>query len=353
LKKDREKITIVDIAEKLGISPATVSNALTGERHVKKETIEKVKKMVEEFDYRPNIIAKALRSKKRNIVGLIASNINNPFYSDIISGVEDIMTKNDYILVLNSTRFNRDIEIKAVKHLMNLLIDGLIFLGGSCDFSYIDDIVPSKMPIVFINRKVAISRYTEIAVDYRRAVSKIVGFLVKNGHRKIGYVGWKDDSAIIPNEKFNGYLDGLKEQDIEINKKIIFLRAGIPISDFREYREYAKDIFPMILKQGITAFVSQSDPIGLGLLQGLRESGLNIPDDISITGIGNINQSQTSFPPFTTIHIPKIRMGRFGAEVLLDLIKKGDNKKQTIYLKTTLINRGSVKDISGWDVKGE
>lgn len=347
-KKDfcGKKITIVDIARKLGISPATVSNALSGERYVKKETIEKVKKMAEELDYQPSMIARALRGKKRNIIGLLTSNINNPFYSEIISGVEDVMSKNDYILVLNSTRFDRETEAKVLKQLMNLLIDGLIFLGGSSDFSCIDNIVPKSVPMVFINRRTVRSRYTHIAVDYKKAVSKTVGFLVKNGHRKIGYAGWRNDSAIIPDEKFSGYLEGLKQNEIEKDNKSIFLNDDIPIREFREYREYTKQIYPVIKDEDITALIAQSDPIALGLLEGFRNAGLKVPEDISLAGIGNIEQSRTSFPPLTTVHIPKIRMGRFGAEVLLDLVKKGENKKQAIYLKTTLIKRDSVKDIS-------
>ena len=346
-KKNRsdKKITIIDIARRLGISPATVSNALTGERYVKKETIEKVKKMVEELDYRPNIIARALRSKKRNIVGLLTSNINNPFYAEIISGVEEVMSRNDYILVINSTRFDKDIEIKAVKQLMNLLIDGLIFLGGSCDFSHIDEIIPPRTPVIFINRKVNRSKYTEINIDYGRAINRITGFLVENGHKKIGYIGWKNDSSIIPNEKYNGYMQALGQYGIKPNNDHIFLKEKTPIRDFREFREYSKEMHPRILELGITAFIAQSDPIALGFMDGLRSKGINIPGDISITGIGNILQSQTSYPTLTTVHIPKIRMGRFGAETLLKLIARGANIKQEIYLKTTLIKRASVRNI--------
>jgi len=343
---DKKKITILDIAKRLGVSAATVSNALTGERYVKKETIERVKKMVAEMDYSPNMIARALRGKKRNIVGLITSNISNPFYGEVISGVEDIMSKNDYILVVNSTRFNRDTEIKVLRQMMNLLIDGLIFLGGSCGFSHIDNMVPSHVPMVFLNRKTANSRHTDITVDYRKAVKNIISFLVKNGHRKIGYAGWKNDSAMIPLEKFSGYLEGLKEQGIEKDDKMVFLKDDVPIREFREFREYVKHIYPVMGKEGVTALVSQSDPIALGLLEGLRSTGLKVPEDVSITGIGNIDQSKTSFPPLTTVHIPKIRMGRFGAEVLMDLIKKGENRKQVIHLKTTLIKRDSVRDIA-------
>jgi len=120
------KVTIVDIVKKMGVSPATVSNALTGERYVEKETIEKVKKLVKELDYKPNIIARALRSKKRNIVGLLTPNINNPFTAEIISGVEDVISKNNYILVINSTRYNKEKEVEAVEQLSNYLKTTLI-----------------------------------------------------------------------------------------------------------------------------------------------------------------------------------------------------------------------------------
>jgi DNA-binding LacI/PurR family transcriptional regulator len=346
-KKDRpdRKITIVDIAKSLGISPATVSNALTGERYVKKETIEKVKKLVEELDYRPNMIARALRSKKRNIIGLLTSNINNPFYAQVISGVEDVVSKQGYILVINSTRFDRDLEIKAVKQLTNLLVDGLIFLGGSCDLSHINEIIPVRTPVVLINRMVEDSRYTTITTDYKRAVKKLAAFLAGNGHERIGYVGWDTDPAIIPGEKYRGYIEGLEELGIKPGQDLVFLKNSIPIREYREYRTFAHEIQHRVSGRKISALIAQSDPIALGLIKGFRESGLSIPEDLSITGIGNILQSQTSYPALTTIHVPKIRMGRFGAEKLLELISRGQNVKQTIYLKNTLINRGSVKDL--------
>jgi DNA-binding LacI/PurR family transcriptional regulator len=347
-KKDRpeKKITIIDIAKRLGISPATVSNALTGERYVKKETIEKVKKLVEELDYRPNMIARALRSKKRNIIGLLTSNLNNPFYAEVISGVEDVVSKHGYILVINSTRFDHDLEIKTVKQLTNLLVDGLIFLGGSCDFSHISGIIPARTPVVLINRRVEYSRYTTITTDYNRAVKKLVAFLAGNGHERIGYAGWNTDSAIIPAEKYGGYIEGLEEQGIKPDQDLVFLKNNIPIREYREYREFAGDIRDRVTGRNITALIAQSDPIALGLIKGFMESGLSIPEDLSITGIGNIHQSQTSYPALTTTHIPKIRMGRFGAEKLLELISRGQNVKQTIYLKNTLINRGSVRDLA-------
>ena len=344
VRPDR-KITIVDIAKILGVSPATVSNALTGERYVKKETIEKVKKLVEELDYRPNMIARALRSKKRNIIGLLTSNINNPFYAQVISGVEDVVSRHGYILVINSTRFDRDLEIKAVKQLTNLLVDGLIFLGGSCDLSHIKEIIPVRTPVVLINRMVKDSRYTTITTDYKRAVKKMAALLAGNGHERIGYVGWDADSAIIPGEKYSGYIEGLEELGIRPGQELVFLKNSIPIREYREYRTFAHDIRHQVRARKISALIAQSDPIALGLIKGFMESGLSIPEDLSITGIGNILQSQTSYPALTTIHIPKIRMGRFGAEKLLELISRGQNVKQTIYLKNTLINRGSVRDL--------
>jgi LacI family transcriptional regulator len=344
-KRGSKKITILDIAKRLGISPATVSNALTGERYVKKETIEKVKKLAGDLDYRPNIIARALRSKKRSIIGLITSNIRNPFYAEVISGVEDILSKRDYILVINSTSFNKDTEVKSVKQFGNLLVDGFIFVGGLSDFTHIDQLLPIDTPVVLINRKIIRSKYTEITIDYKKAMTKMVDYLSDKGHKAIGYVGWKNNYAIIPMEKYSGYVDGLKKNSLPENKNIIFTKDTIPIREFREYREYVGEIYPVVLKEKVTALIAQTDSIALGLMDGFRELKIKIPDDLSISGCGNINQSRTFYPPLTTIHIPKIRMGRFAAEVLLDLISKGRSKKQTIYLKSTIIKRASIADI--------
>jgi LacI family transcriptional regulator len=345
-KRDSKKITILDIAKRLGISPATVSNALTGERYVKKETIEKVKKLAVDLDYRPNFIARALRSKKRNIIGLITSNIRNPFYAEVISGVEDILSKKDYILVINSTSFNKDTEVKGVKQFNNLLVDGFIFVGGLSDFTHIHQLLSMDTPVVLINRRITGSKYTEITIDYKKAMTKMVDFLSDKGHKVIGYVGWKNDSAIIPIEKYSGYLEGLKKNNLTENKNIIFSKDKIPIREFREYREYAREIYPVILKEKVTALIAQTDSIALGLMDGFRELKIKIPEELSITGCGNISQSRSFYPLLTTINIPKIRMGKFAAEVLIDLISRGKSKKQTIYLKSTIIKRASVADIS-------
>lgn len=341
-----KKITIVDLAWRLGISPATVSNALTGERYVKKETIERVKKIVKELDYKPNIIAKALRSKKRNIIGLLTPNINNPFTAEIISGVEDVLSKNNYILVINSTHYKKEAEIEAVEQLNSLLVGGFIFVGGISDFSHVSLIISKNVPVVLINREITKSKYTEIIVDYKRAVKKIISYLLKKGHTRIGYVGWKNNSALISKEKYVGYIEGLKENNLKENKNFIFVKDDIPVRVFRDYRQYAKEIYSSIIKEKITALIVQTDPIALVIMDTFHRLKMNIGNDISIVGLGNIRQSQISFPPLTTVHLPKIRMGRFGAEVLLELMSKGINKKQTIYLRSTLIERDSVKDIS-------
>jgi DNA-binding LacI/PurR family transcriptional regulator len=340
-KNKKSKVTIAEIAKKLGVSAATVSNALTGERFVKTETKEKVQRLAKELNYKPNLVARALLSKKRNIIGLLVPNINNAFYSEIIAGFEEIISEHGYTLMMNSTHYDTEAEIENLKKFTSLMVDGLVFVGGVSKIDHLEDLITDEIPVLFLNRNLSKPRYTQVIVDYNKAVKKAVKHLYDLGHKKIGYIGWKSKEILVSEEKYNGYIDGLKENNLEINKDYIFLKDEVPQKSIREYYEFTQKIYDKIKKEKISAVITQTDQIALAVLNYLKDIKIEVPGALSVIGIGNINQTGYTTPGLTTINLPKKRMGRFGAELMLKLISENKNKDQVIYLKTTLIKRES------------
>ena len=346
MEEKRKQLNIKDIAKIVGVSAATVSNALSGERHVKQETKEKVFKAVEKYSYTPNIIARGLSKKKTGIIGIILPDINNPFYTEVVKGIDEEAKKRDYLTVVVSTYYDDEVEIVQLRKLGSMFIDGYIFVGGSCGFEKVVSSIENLKRFVLINRYCKNGNFSAVVVDSARSIVKAVDYLYKMGHRSIGYLGWCSQKIIIPDKKHEGYLEGLKNNNIEVDPGIIFLAEKIILDQYKygygsmeEYTDrYKKPIF--------SALICQTDIIALGAMRAFQNKGLHVPKDVSILGYGNLHATRFSNPNITTINLPKRRMGRIGAAILFDSIQKGAGRRQKVYLNTKVVERESVKNIN-------
>ncbi len=341
-----KQLTIRDIAKMVGVSPATVSNALSGERHVKKETKDKILKTVEKYKYKPNIIARSLSKKKTGIIGIILPDINNPFYSEVVKGIDEELQGHDYLTVVVNTYYNSEIEISQLKKLGAMFVDGYIFVGGSCEFekikTYFGDYLEN---FVLVNRKCKNRQFSSVIIDSKRAIEEAVNFLAENGHREISYIGWSSREIIIPESKYSGYIKGLDNHNLQLNEDFLFLADDIILN---QYKYGYETIFNYLdnNKLDFTAILAQTDIIGIGAMRAFQDQGYNVPDSVSVIGYGNISASKFSNPSMTTINLPKRRMGKIAAKVLFNSVNKKSSRKEVIYLKTKVVNRESIKKIN-------
>jgi len=341
----KKQLTIKDIARMVGVSVATVSNALSGERHVKEETKKKIFEIADKYSYSPNIIARGLSKKKTGIIGIILPDINNPFYSEVVQGIDEEAKKRDYLTVVVSTYYDDDVEISQLKKLGSMFVDGYIFVGGSCSFEKVMSSVSSMGGFVLINRYCENDNHSAVVIDNNQAIKEAVDYLFKKWHRSIGYLGWCTQKIIVPESKYQGYLEGLKDNKIRVNNSIVFVAQKIIINQYRYGYDTMDDYVKSIKKPAFTALICQTDIIALGAMRALQNNGFKIPEDISIIGYGNISAARFSNPTISSISLPKRRMGKAGAAMLFDSIARDSSKNQTVYLKAKIVERESVRSL--------
>ncbi len=342
----KKRLTIKDVAKIAGVSASTVSNALSGERHVNKETKKKIFDAVKKYRYTPNIIARGLSKKKTGIIGIIIPDINNPFYAEVVRGIDEEAKRRDYLPLVVSTYYDDDVEIAQINKLGSLFVDGYIFVGGTCGFERVLSSISYMGGFVLVNRYCRNGNFSSVIVDSEKAIKTGVDHLYTMGHRHIGYVGWRTGETIIPENKYRGYLRGLEENRMTGDRSIIFMAKKIITNQY----SYGYNVMAQYLrgckKPAFTALICQTDIIALGVMRALQDKGLSIPEDISILGYGNLDAAKFSNPAVSSIDIPKKRMGLAGAAILFDSISRLRPNNQRVYFKAKIIERESIARVT-------
>ena len=337
--------TIKDIARIAGVSVTTVSHALSGERYVKEETKQKILKIIKDEKYKPNIIARSLSKKTTKTLGVILPDINNYIYTKILKGVEEETVKDDYILIINSTYFDDNVEINQIERLNALFVDGLLFIGGTKDIKHIIKANIRDLSVVLVYRLTENSKYPKILVNNKKAMMEAVNFLADLGHEKIGYIGWLDDNNKTSIEKYNGYLEGLTNNKIKPNNKNILLKKEIMQDSHKESYEMITEYLKFSHNIDMTALICESDYIALGALEAFQANNLLIPRDLSILGFGNLDISEHSNPKLSTTSIPYEQMGNTAAKILINGINKKKVGKETILFEASILQRETTRKI--------
>lgn len=337
--------TIKDIAKKANVSSATVSNALNNTGRLNVETKKRIKGMAEDLNYKPNIIARALSLKKTKIIGVFVPEISNEYYSQVISGMEEIANDNGYTIALINTQYDLEKEQNEVEKLTRLFTEGLIFISGSGKFDHIVKSNSNNIPMVCVDREIEEEiRCPSVLIKNTEAMFNAVKYLYGMGHKKIGYFGHLVRSKEITIlKRYRGYLEGLKAMGLKVCQNNIYIYDNpnsISISSAYEiYKNYLRDNMDKI---NATAIITQNDILAIALIRALKDQGVKVPEDISVMGFDNIAISQFVDPPLTTTKQPKKELGIQGMRILLDIINKRYIGNEIKYLETSIVERQSV-----------
>lgn len=335
-----KKITIKDVAIRAQVSVSTVSHALNGTRYVKEETKKKIKKIADELNYKPSVIATGLRKKSLNIIAVFVANIVSQFFSKVISGINKVAYENGIHVIMINTFYNQEEEKQTIKTLKNQFIDGAIFVSGLNNTSCIEELYKDKFPFVLVARKID-QRFPSVLVDNYKAIREVVNYLVRLGHRRIGYLSMDFKERTTVYERFEGYRKGLEDNLIDYDEDLVLLGRPDMIDEMED--SYAMCLNYFRNKSKIpSALICATDGLAAGAYKAVKETGLRIPEDISIVGFDNLPISNFLDPPLTTVKQPKEEMGICAMKMLLSILKKERLTKKWIFLDTALIERSSV-----------
>ena len=327
-----KKTRIIDVARMSDVSTATVSHVINNTRFVSEEVRKRVLYAIKKLHYYPSDIARSLSTKKTKTVGVIISDIQNPFYGILIRGIEEVLHEFDYNILLASNDENALKDDAHLKTFFSRGIDGLILTPALENISFLEVMESVGIKIVIIDRALQKNPFTSVVVDNRIGSQNLISHLISDGHKKIGTILGVSRSTI--NERFNGYKDALMENGIPFRE--VLVTGGW--SQQRGGYEAAKELFRQ--DPGITAIFATNNLMTLGALFAIREMGMKCPDEVALVGFDDTSWAPIFHPPLTMVSQPIKEIGIMAANLLLKQID-GEITPQTVELKTTLIIRGS------------
>jgi len=335
-----KQITIKDVAKKAGVSIATVSHVMHKTRYVSDETIKKVKDAISELKYYPNLLVGSLRKKRTFSVGLVIPNISNETFGNLCESIQRILIKNNYNLMICNTANDEKIEKEALYTLLTKKVDGIIAIPTSKDVEIFKDIQNQNTPLVFIDRKIPKFDIDSVLFDNIDSAYVATKYLIELGHRNIGYIDRSFDHSHNIEQK-NGYIKALEEYGISFNKDILIRSRGF---DYFAGVDAAKTLLEK--DKSITAIYAYYDIIAFGVIRGVYELGLKVPDDISIVGYDGMPFTRVCIPKLTTSKIPISKVAKAACSLILKRIENKDNLKvEKIVIRSHLIIGESTANI--------
>ncbi|MCL5985214.1 MAG: LacI family transcriptional regulator [Actinobacteria bacterium] len=334
------RITLKDVAIKANTSIRTVSRVINSSNLVNSKTREKVLEVINELNYKPNIIARSLKSKSSKSIGVIVLDVYSPFFSPIIRAIESIARRNNYSVIICESQYDFEIEKQHLETLMNRMVDGIIINPATKDYKYLQSIAEMGVNIAVLGDVETFHiDAVSVHIDDYKGMSMAVQFLINNGHKKIVFING-DVNVLNRDTRLSGYKDTLEKNKIKFKNEIVF--------DAKVYIEGGYEVAKKIFNTNydFTAIMCFNDLIAMGILKYCNENNIRIPEDYSIVGFDDIFCAPLLNPPLTTIHQQKTLIGEKIGELLFHKINNEEIKESHIKLTPTLVIRKSVKRIN-------
>lgn len=312
------KWTIRDIAKMAGVSPGTVSKVINQTGSLSPKTIEKVKKVIEETGYIPSFSAKALATKKSNLIGLIyAGEVHvefaHPFFNLVINSFKNTIGQLGYdLLILSNPSFNNGIEdyVARCKHYQ---LDGCLIITGEKVEGAIFDLDQSDIPTVGVDLKLTGKSSSYITTNNEKISNLVVRYFHELGLKKIAFIGGQKDSLITASRK-QAFLQAMDEWKMESNPE------WIQFGDYFEDSGYQQMLHILNAEALPEAVFAISDMMALGAIKAIKEKGLRVPEDIKVIGCDDIDACRYSEPALATVKQDQLEIGERAAKILHDLI---------------------------------
>lgn len=339
----RHQITIKDIAEKLNISPSTVSRALKDHPDINPKTKESVKELAKKYNYVPNRIAQGLLLNKSNIIGVIIPEIIHHFFSSVISGIENVAYQNGFNVMVCQSQETYEMEVKNVETLLSSHIDGMLIsiTKETKDIKHLQNLEEMGIPMAFFDRIVEEIEADRIIVDDFGGGYKATQHLISQGCKKIAHLHGPLN-LLIGRNRYNGYIRAMEENNIPLKDEYIVFCD--------QHEEAMKETQKLLqLPSPPDAIFCVNDATAIGAMKAIKKQGLKIPEDIAIVGFTNSFICTMSDPELSTVDQKGYEMGQEAAKLIISRILQKDDipdKPVTKILDTEVIIRESSRKLN-------
>jgi LacI family transcriptional regulator len=309
------KPTMSDVARAAGVDVSTVSRALNERTAgmLRPETVERVMAAAEELDYRPNALARGLRTQRSHTIGMIIPDLTNPFFPPVVRGLEDVLGASGYTLILANTDNDPRREEVGLSSLVGRQVDGLLLATSHLDERGLDAARLGGLPVVLVNRRGSDPSVPAAVPDDDAGVTLVVDHLVELGHHHIAHVAGPQDTST-----GHDRLESFTRRARELDRYDEDLIVHADVYGVDQGREACLEL----LDRGrpITAIFAANDLLAIGCLRALRERGIRVPDQVSLVGFNDMPLVDLLEPPLTTVRVPQYELGRTAGRLLLELL---------------------------------
>ncbi|MBV8834462.1 MAG: LacI family DNA-binding transcriptional regulator [Acidobacteriaceae bacterium] len=334
-----QPVKLRDIAEAAGVTIATASRSLNGSYGVNPSTRKRVLEVASRLQYRPNRLARGLVTGRSQIIGLIISDIRNPFFSEVARGVEDAAYSAGCDVVLCNSDLDAEKQNRYIASLMAKRVDGIIMNSVTAlRETEQEQLAQSGVPVVLLNKSFALSEFSTVSADNERGGRLAAEHFLRMGHRRLAHLtGPRQHGNLTLRAK--GFTQAVREADPATS--VAVLHGGHTLAG-----GYAMALKLFNEKQDVTAIFAANDAVAFGVLKAAMERGLRIPKDVSLIGFDDVDFASIVHPPLTTIRQSKYDIGEAAVSILMRLAKGKDKSPENRVLGVELIERESVRKLN-------
>ena len=335
----KKEVTIYDIAEKLRLSPSTISRGLRNHPAIRQATIARIQEMAAHMNYQQNTFASNLRSNRSNTIGVILPSFESTFLSSVVSGIETVVRSKGYNLLMSQSQDSTLLENENLETHFNSRVEGLLInlTPETRDISHLDLFLKKGIPVVLFDRVInqSGSRFTTVSIDNRQAGYDVTTHLISQGCKRIVYLGANKNCPVF-GERAKGYRQALIEHGIEPEPHLVFeehlnTETGARVVDRI-----------MNMKDRPDGIFAGNDMAAVSLMFELKKRGVAIPDDMAVAGFNDTFLSRIVEPSLTTVQYPGDEMGRIAANSLMEILDQESRVAvQNIMLRHEVIVRDS------------
>jgi len=335
---DERPATLRDVATAAGVHPATASRALNpGTRLlVSEETAQRVSEAAERLGYRPNSVARSLRTRRSNTIGVLIPDLNNPLFPPIIRGIEDRLAQHGYVALIGNTDADPGKERLVFDQMRARHVDGFVLATATLNSPILAEAAKAGLPLVLMNRTAQDYPFSSVSVDNEQGIRAAVAHLTALGHTRIGHVAGPQDISTGA-ARLRGFQEAMASHGLPIGPADIVYATAYTVDEGlrcgRELLAGATDL---------TALIAANDMLAVGCYGALDEFELRCPEDMSVIGFNDMPFVDRLHPPLSTVRFPHTQVGTEAARLLVERIENGDgNPVKILFLAPELVVRGS------------
>lgn len=328
--------TIEDVAKLAGVSIATVSRVVHNPEKVSESTRKKVRAAIAQSGYTPNAMARNLRRRTSKMILVLLPDIGNPFFANILSGIESVARQEGYGILIGNTDNDPEKEEFYLTYLRSNQADGVILLTGHLPYGSKEEDVPSLPPMIAISERMATPAIPFVGIDNVAAARMATEHLISIGHKEIAHI-MGPSGNVLSVDRLQGYRYALLAAGLPIREELI-LEGDFSIEGGRAAVErlFIRDEAP-------TAFFCANDEMAIGVILGLTKRGYRVPDEFSVIGFDDIPFASCTTPSLTTVQQPRRQMGEVAMRRLIDQFENGRSDFEPVFLHTDLVVRESTR----------